>query len=376
MKSLFLNLIKILTNEERRKYYILLVFSLIFALVEVVGVASIMPLISMSMDIDLLETNSKYRKIYEFTALESKLHFLLFFGLVVLLYFIFRAIFSVIYIKYISRYVYKTYNRIIFTLFEKYLNLSLGDFSRLNSSTITKVLITEAYNLAGVLQVSLTICAEIIILIFIYSILIFVDLRITLGLTFTLVIISIILNLTVSKKIKMNGIKRVSLHRNMYESINKSLHNYKIIKLIPGDSFLNDFEYSCDKFKNILISNTVLQATPRIVLECISFSILILLVLYIYYTSYPDTKSAMSVVSVFVLGLYRMMPSINKIMSGYNQLLYNLKSIDVITTELALDSEKLGHEKIKFDSEIVLTNLSFSHGVNSILTGINVVIKV
>jgi len=327
------------------------------------------------MDLDLLETNANYNYWFTLVGIKSKINFLILFGVLILIYFSFRAIFSVFYIKTLSVFIYGMYYKITVKLFKKYLDLSYGDFSRLNSSNMTKVLITEAYNLAGVLQLLLSICAEIIVLILIYAILLYVNMLVTLSITAVLICISLLLALTVSNKIKVMGIKRVDLNSRMYESINKSLHNYKVVKLISVDSFIKDFQVSCDKFKDVLISNVVLQAMPRILLEFISFSILILLVLYVFYSSYPNTSAAMGTISAFVLGLYRMMPSINKIISGYNQLLFNLKSIDVVTNQMQLNSEELGNGKVDFVGKIILENVSFSYGDEVVLKNVNLTIN-
>jgi len=375
MRSLLFNLKKILNRKDWNNFFLLIGLSLLFAIIEVLGIASIMPLVGLAMDLDLLETNANYNYWFSLVGIESKIDFFVLFGMLILIYFSFRAVFSIFYIKTLSKFIYGMYYKITVKLFMKYLDLSYGDFSRLNSSNMTKVLITEAYNLAGVLQLLLSICAEVIVLILIYSILLYVNVSVTLFITIVLICISLVLALTVSRKIKTMGIKRVDLNSKMYESINKSLHNYKVVKLIPVDSFIKDFQGSCNKFKDVLISNVCLQAMPRILLEFISFSILILLVLYIFYSSYPNTSTAMGTISAFVLGLYRMMPSINKIISGYNQLLFNLKSIDVVTNQMQLDSEELGNCKVDFSRKIILENVSFSYDDEVVLRNVNLTIN-
>jgi ATP-binding cassette, subfamily B, bacterial PglK len=270
------------------------------------------------------------------------------FGVVLLAYYLFRALFTIVYTRVISGYIYDMYYRITVRLFKKYLDLSYDKFTGLNSSNMTKVLITEAYNLVGVLQLLLVISSEIIVLCLIYVILLYIDIKITLYLTLLLTFVGLILTTTISKKVKNIGDKRVALHKEMYESINKSINNYKVIKLASIDSSIDDFRDSCADFKDILILNTVLQPIPRVFLEFISFSIVILLILYVVYSSYPDISTSMGIVSAFVLGLYRMMPSINKIISGYNQILFNLKSIEIVTSEMYQDSENLGSDKVFF----------------------------
>ncbi len=55
---------------------------------------------------------------------------------------------------------------------------------------------------------------------------------------------------------------------------------------------------------------------------------------------------------MFVLGLYRLMPSANRLLSSYNQIMYYHKSLDLIHNDLMYDGETLGDKKISFNKTI------------------------
>ncbi len=79
---------------------------------------------------------------------------------------------------------------------------------------------------------------------------------------------------------------------------------------------------------------------------------------------------------MFVLGLYRLMPSVNRILNSYNLIMYNHRALDLIHNDLMYDGEKLGNKNISFNKTIELKNIDFGYSENKIvLKDINIEIK-
>jgi ATP-binding cassette subfamily B protein len=78
--------------------------------------------------------------------------------------------------------------------------------------------------------------------------------------------------------------------------------------------------------------------------------------------------------SLFVLALYRLLPSVNRIVNGYNTLLYYHKSIDIIYKELSVSQENLASEVIEFNKKIELKDIDFAYQERLILDNINLTI--
>jgi ABC-type multidrug transport system fused ATPase/permease subunit len=66
---------------------------------------------------------------------------------------------------------------------------------------------------------------------------------------------------------------------------------------------------------------------------------------------------------------------VNRIVTGYNTLLYYHRSIDVIDEELKTTQEDLGNKIIEFKDKIELTNVNFSYQEKEVLCGINLTIN-
>lgn len=66
-------------------------------------------------------------------------------------------------------------------------------------------------------------------------------------------------------------------------------------------------------------------------------------------------------ISLFVLALYRLMPSANRIITSYHDLLYYKNSLDIVYNALYEKDENLGDEKVSFEKDLVLKNVNFAY---------------
>ena len=85
MISSFKKILQILSLEERRKTILLLLLILTMALFDVVGIASIMPFMSVLADPSIIETNKYLSKLYLFFHFNDSKRFLFFLGIFVFL---------------------------------------------------------------------------------------------------------------------------------------------------------------------------------------------------------------------------------------------------------------------------------------------------
>jgi len=101
-----------------------------------------------------------------------------------------------------------------------------------------------------------------------------------------------------------------------------------------------------------------------------------LLLVYLLYSTQGNVLYILPTLSLFVLALYRLLPSVNRIISGYNTIMYYHKSIDIIGSELQIPVENLGVKKVSFDKNISLSEVCFEYKDQSqVLKNINLIIN-
>ena len=69
------------------------------------------------------------------------------------------------------------------------------------------------------------------------------------------------------------------------------------------------------------IYTNTLSSLPKHILETLGFTILISIVLYVLIKT-NDATSIIPTISIYALALYRLLPAVNRILYGYNQMMY------------------------------------------------------
>lgn len=365
----------ILTKEDKRYLVYLLLFTIVIAAVETIGVSIIMPFMSLASDLSLIESNMYYSYAYNFLGFDSKTSFVVLFGILILTFYLLRAILNSAYTFLIMHFQNSRYGLIINKLFQKYLALPYKDFSKQNTSSLTKVIINEAANITELFWFFLLLLSELLVLIFIYSVLLYVNYKITLTISLMILIIGVLIKKVISERMKFYGNKREEYQKKLYEILNKNFNNIKMIKLHSSSQACNDFDVISKHYVDTRIMSSSLQQFPRFILEFVGFSTIILIVLYYLTDGQVRNENILSLISVYILGLYRILPSITKIILSYNTILFQYKSLEIIHHDLSLDTEVAGNNEIHFHKTIQLKNISFAYDHKNAINNLSLEIK-
>ena len=343
---------------------------------ETVGVGIIMPFITVASDFSKIESNRYINFIYNLTHTD-KLHFVVYFGILLIFFYIVRAVANLTYFYLLNRFSQGRYHLLAYRLFESYIGMDYKKFLDKNSAHLTKNIVNEASNLVQIISSFLFMMSEVFVLIMIYGMLLYVNWKMTLLLTLFLLVNVVLLKIFVSTKIKKSGDEREKFQKRFYEIITSSFGNFKIIKLKSKDKdILDKFAKASFGFAKANIKNQTLSQFPRLFLEMIGFSLVAIIVVYLIIKYQTDIKGALPVLMVFVLGLYRLMPSVNRIFNAYNQLLFYQNSLHIIHKEFMYEPEELGDEEIEFKDKIELKDIEFSYQKDKpIIKGVNLSIK-
>lgn len=319
-----------------------------------------MPFISVATNPDLVVDNKHYRTAYEWLGFASATNFIIAFGFVLIGFYLFRGGLNLFYTWLLSRFSHGRYHLIAYRLFSSYLALSYQDFTKRNTAQLNKTIMAEAKNLTQLLYHTLFLLSEIATAVLLYALLIWVNWKITLVLTLLLGIKVLLLLKTVSPAISRQGKKRAQRQSSFYGIINDALGNFKLIKLMGNEqSLLGRFGQASHGYAQANITNQTLAALPRNILEAIGFSLLIGVVIYIIW-KYQDASAVIPIISMYALALFRLLPAANRIISSYNTILFQRKSLDLVHADLVYDVAEEGEELVRFDREIRLEGVAFA----------------
>ena len=369
-------LLAITTRQEKKNFIILIFMSIFLSIIETVGISAIMPFITLASDPSKIVSNKYSKMVYDFFEFSTATNFMIFFGLFLIGFYIFRAIYSMLYNYILNKFAFGRFHAFAFRLFKNYTNLPYKRFVKRNSAELIKTIVNEASNLSFYMQSLLLIFSEFFTVVLLYVLLLLMDWKMTLVLTILLGAKVLFLLFFLKKRIEKEGLKRSIMQSKFYKILNETFGNFKIIKLIQNEEKL----YS--EFSNIsygyaranIVSNTLSQL-PRLSLETIGFSVLIGIVVYVLF-QYNDANFVLPIISMYALALYRILPALNRILSNYNTLLFLSNSLDIVYSDLSYTPQTEGKDFIDFKNKIELTNVSFEYNKNKkVLENINIIIN-
>lgn len=351
----------ILSRNDKIYLFALFVFSIIIALVETVGVSVIMPYISIATDFSLIEKKEYYLNIFNYFNFQSKMNFVLVFGGLIIVFYIFRAILNIIYLYFIMHFTFSRYNYIVNRLFKNYLEMPYKDFIQNNTSQLTKMIINEAVYLSELFKSTLLLISEVFVFIFIYTILFYINYQIILGISVLIVLVGLLLLNTVSKITKQKGEEREVHQKLFYEILNRSFNNLKMLKLQGADGTFEDFKKSSKLYTDTIMINSTIQHLPRIAFDAAGFSVVVGIIMFLLYNYNTDISDHYATITIFVLGIYRLLPSVTRILLNYNHILFYYKSLNLIYNDYYLENENIGNKTVDFNKVIKLNNIGFSY---------------
>ncbi|EHR4530715.1 ATP-binding cassette domain-containing protein [Campylobacter coli] len=372
LKKLFF----ILSKEDKNFLFFLLVFSVFISFIESFAISLVMPFITLASDFSYFDRNKYLIQLKDYLALPV-FEIIVYFGVVLIVFYVLRALLNSYYFHLLARFSKGRYHAIAYKVFAKFLNTDYENFTQKNQSEILKSITGEVYNLSTMISSFLLMMSEIFVVLLLYTLMLLVNYKITLFLSLFMIINAFILIKVLSPIVKKAGLKREEAMKNFFEILNTNLNNFKLIKLkTKEDGVLNLFKTQSEIFAKANITNESVSAMPRIYLEGVGFCVLVFIVVFLVFKNQSDISGILATISIFVLALYRLMPSANRIITSYHDLLYYRSSLDIIYQILKQKEESLGEEKIDFDKELRLENLSFGYkDKKNLFTCLNLSIK-
>jgi len=376
MKKIVKQIFSILDKKDKKYLIFLLFLSIIISIVETVGIGVILPFIKIASNFEYIFEYSLLKDIYLLFDFHNPENFVIFIGVILIIFYVFRSIINLIYYFFLAKFSQGRYYVFANKLFKKYLNLPYKTFLRKNVSLMSKTIIIEAQNLSLFLSNLLFMVSEIIIAFFIYMFLLYVSLKITIIMTIFLGLNIFLIFKVISRKVKEAGIKRDKYQSNFYKMLNDILNDFKLFKMRKNkEEIYVKFQNFINQYAKVNILHSMFSQIPRLYLEAVSFSLIALIVIIIIFFTHNNISASLNLITMFLLALFRLMPSINRILSSYNNMLFYSKAVNLVFNDLSLKEENLGKEKVDFKNKININNLSFSINGKKILKNITLEIK-
>ncbi|MBD3231363.1 ATP-binding cassette domain-containing protein [Candidatus Dependentiae bacterium] len=366
----------LLTKREKKIILLLLLASIFVSFLETFSISLIMLFAAVATNLDSIFKNKYASYVYNFFNFSSTSQFVIYFGFSLILFYFFRGFIISLFNYSMSRFSQGRFKRLSYKFLEYCLNFKYKNLTSNNSSKISTVIFGSSGQVSQIVLALLTISAESLTVGFIYLTLLWVNWKMTCVLTFLLSIKVLFIVKTFSGRLSIAGKKSHELNIKMARVFSESFWNFKLIKILSNEKLiLNRFDNVTSKLMKANTLNVMLQNSPRIILETMGFSLLIAVIIYVLYWQ-NNIQNIIPIISMYAFAFYRFLPSINKILSEYNKIVFVKHALNHIQEYLTFELENQGNENINFQKVIKFQNLSFNYDEkNNILRNINLKIR-
>jgi ABC-type bacteriocin/lantibiotic exporter with double-glycine peptidase domain len=372
-------ILNLLTTNQKKTFFFIVFFIILISLVEILIFSLLQPIINFYSEnpsenifinkIDLL----KNLKISEILAV----------------FFIFFIIRAALYI-YISfkknEFILNINNFLSAKIFENYINQEYFFFIENKTSDMISVIINEvdkfSYRLIDNI-INLFTETFIVSAILIFLLLNFFNETILLSLM-TLIFFSLFYFFFKSKFKKLGNEKTLSDAKKI-SNLQNSFFAIQPIKLEGLERLFSEkFIISTQKSAKSQFHLGFMTELPKPFIELVVLIIVFLMLFFSYLYSYLNNKEILSTLAIFVVAMFRLLPSINKIIGSLNAIKFYSSSGKIINEELKKKSlqfenskDNLIYKKLNFNDTIKLENICFSYSSSGkkIINNLNLIIK-
>jgi ATP-binding cassette, subfamily B, bacterial PglK len=357
MKVFIHKVLNLLDSHERKRFYILFAAMIITSFIEVLGIATIIPFLSLITNPDLMESNSILRWFYINLNFQSYNSFFIFIGFIFLLFLIISNIAVLLTMWGVTRFTNMRQYTISKRLLNKYLNQPYVYFLNKNTAKLGKNILSEVdHFVVGIIIPLMRFLSRGITAVFIFIMLMIVEpvlafsVMVILGGLYTLIYKKI------KNKLKNIGERSVVLNSDRYKSVNEAFGNIKQIKLLRNeDFFVEQFSRPSNIYAKHNTSYTITSEMPRYIMEIVAIGGLISIVLYLIAFS-KGFQEVLPLIGLFAFASYRIMPALQSIFSSIATIRFYTPALNLLYTDMN-SKDKAVNSTFNFNNNILSIEL-------------------
>jgi len=334
-------LFSILTRREKVQILILAILMLIGAALETFGIGFIVPFISLVNNPQLIQEHKNLFLLYSLLGLGSFNKFLIFIGITFILFYLFKNVYVLF--LYFMQFIFIFSRQALLSarLFDTYLKKPYVFHLQKNSAELVRNVDSDVKQFyVSVLQQLLILFTEISVTTGYYCFTFFIEPHVTLITILSLGICFLTFRKVFHTKIDKISKKRHYILGQRYKLLNQGFGTVKEIKVMGKESFFTGvFRELCISDSRLNVAINIINIMPRIILETV-FVVGILVVILIALTKSGGISNVMSILILFTMAAFRLMPSTNRINVALASIRSGKVSVNQLYEDMIFDTGK------------------------------------
>jgi ATP-binding cassette, subfamily B, bacterial PglK len=357
----------LLTPGEKKRLWVVLAGSIFAALIEAMGIGSIMPFVAVASKPSVIHENSYLRMAFDLLGFSSDTSFMVFLGIAVLALLITTNL-SQAFLHYIKvRFTSYRRHALSLRLLTGYLRQPFVFFLNRNSFDFVKNINAE---IGGMINYTLMQFVElftrIIQVSLLVSFLVLVNPTSTLLIAVAIIALYGLIFTLVKKTMRRLGSERFEVDTERARIVSEAFWGVKEMKLAGSEKeIISEYTKPSRQYARIETTSAILSDVPKFALETAAFSSIILYVLITIVRSggFHDTAGA---ITLFAYAGYRLIPAVQALFRAMTQIRFGAATAEKISGEFktvatGADLPAGKAERLLYRNMLELRNVSFTY---------------
>ncbi len=370
-------------RRERRIVLMLLPAFTVTAILQVAGIASVLPFLTLVANPDIIERNRWLHWAYQTFGFTTHTRFLIFTGILALVVLVVTNTLSALSDWLMLRFSWRLNHVLGLRLLEQYLARPYAFFLDHNTSTLVKTIFSEVRQaVTGYILPMMELVSRSTVVAFILGLLVAAN---PLLAGTVLVLLSgayLVIFVVIRRRLKRLGEDRAAAQGAMFKAANEVLTGVKDIKLLGREQlFLRRYTRGSHRYSRALATQQVVAQLPRYALETVAFGGLLFLVIFLLARG-ENLSKVLPVLGLYGFAIYRLLPALQSVFGAMATIRFNGPALAQVYADLAdrrsrhvTDRSRL--DPLPFQDRIELHDVAFHYptGSHPVLEGFDLAIE-
>jgi ATP-binding cassette, subfamily B, bacterial PglK len=329
------DLLQVLSHADRRRMWGVFLLNVLVAIVEALGIASIMPFMAVASNPSAIETTSYLRLLFELGGFQSSASFLTVLGFATLVVLVGSVALRALSLWAITHFTHQQVRAISTRLAAGYLRQPYSWFLKRNSADLGATVLSEVSNYVhGCLNPALIGMAHALIAIALVGVLIAVNPVLAVAVTVIIGGSYAVIYHLAKRRLAIIGEQRRVANLERHRVLLETFGGIKDVKIAGlEDRFLSEFERPSAAMASQAQSGAILTELPSLAMQGLVYGGTVLAVLWLI-VSGGEINSALPVAAVYGFAAYRLMPSLQGLYRGMGMIRLNMSVASTLRAEL------------------------------------------
>lgn len=329
-------MLALMSADERRRLWLLVPIVILNALVQVVGIASVIPFLGLVASPDAALEQPALRWVYDTFGFGSTTAFLLFVGLGVLVALVLSNGFAAVAQMLILRFSWYLDHTLSVRMLRTYMFKPYVFFLDQNTSGLAKNILGEVrIAVSGFLMAGMNLVARGVVAANVMVLLVVVEPQLA-GVTFLFLGVTYgVTFLWIRRGLAQAGRRRSEANRARFKAASEAMTGVKEIKLLGKEQpFVDRYSKPSLRFTRYVVRQQVIRMLPHYVFETIAFGGMLLIVLY-FLARGQGVAALLPTLGVYAFAAYRLLPALQGIFGALTDLRFNQYSVELLHADLS-----------------------------------------